>query len=170
MVNPVIRHAMFTEPHDFIHLQFRNSKAEHPKIIELYNKGLSLREIESQCGVAKSVVRKILIKSQIPLRSFAKENPNRADFITAKRGAKPPYGFWYIEGCLVRHPKEYPVLLQVISQWKKGQPLNSIATQLNSKKVPSPMGKKWSWNSIDNIIQRIKTGHLVQKGDHYELR
>jgi hypothetical protein len=104
------------------------------------------------------------------LRSFSKESPNKASFHSGKRGAKPPYGFWYVEGELIRHPKEYLILLKIIQRWEKGQSLNSIATELNNKKIPSPMGKKWSWNSIDNIIKRIKNGQLVKKGDNYELR
>jgi hypothetical protein len=76
----------------------------------------------------------------------------------------------YFEGRVVKHPKEYPTLLQIINLWKSGRSLNSIATKLNEKRVPSPMSKTWSFNSIDNVIKRIKSGHLVQNGDQYELR
>lgn len=102
---------MLAEPHDFIHLQFRNSKADPAKIVNLYKKGLSLNDIEIQLGVSKSIARRILLDAQVPLRTFAKENPARANFLRAKRATKPPYGFWYIDGQVVRHPKEYQVLL-----------------------------------------------------------
>src|SRR5665213_1061629 len=87
-----------------------------------------------------------------------------------KKNWKPPCGFCYFEGRITRHPKEYPVLLTIIRRWKSGQSANSIATWLNGKGIASPMNRNWSWNSITNIIQRIKSGELIKKGERYELR
>lgn len=170
MVNPVIRHAMLGNPHDFMQLQFRNYRGNPSEIIKLYESGLSLADIELKTGISKSIVRRTLLKHNISLRNSSNQKHTSNYFLNAKSRMKPPYGFWYIDGKVVRHPKEYLILLQVIKMWKKGQSLNSIATQLNDKKVPSPMGKKWSWNSIANIIQRIKAKKIVQKGEDYELR
>jgi len=170
MVTPPTSHAMWAQPHDFIHLQFRIPIKNPEELIKLYKRGLSLSDVAAQSGAPKSSIRRILIKNQIPLRCFAKENSTQASFRSSKRGAKPSYGFWYIEGKLVRHPKEYLILLQIIKRWKNGQSANSIATELNVKKTPSPMGKRWSWNSVTNIIHRIKNGQLFQQGEHYELR
>jgi hypothetical protein len=86
--------AMFTNPHDFTQLQFRNCKELQSEVVELYNKGLSLREFETRCGIARSVVRRIVSNAKIPIQSFEKEDTAHANFLFAKRGAKPPYGFW----------------------------------------------------------------------------
>ncbi len=131
---------------------------------------LSLRDIAKRMDLPKTKVRDLVLRSRIPLRTFRSEKAESSFRTSGKRNTKPPYGFVYFEGRVVKHPKEYPTLLSIIKQWKSGQPLNSIATKLNEKRVPSPMAKKWSWNSIANIIQRIKTGQLNQNGDQYELR
>ena len=162
--------AMWAKPHNFIHLTFSNSDNYREKVAELYQQGLSLLDIAKRIDLPKTKVRDLVLRSRIPLRTFRNEKSESTFGNSGKRNAKPPYGFAYFEGRVVKHPKEYPILLSIISQWKSGRPLNSIATKLNEKRVPSPMGKTWSWNSIANIIQRIKTGQLIQNGDQYDLR
>ena len=162
--------AMWPKSHNFIPLAFRNSDNHLEKITELYKQGLSLRDIAKRVDLSKTRVRSLALRAGIPLRAHRNEKGPVKFGIQNKRPVKPPYGFAYFEGQVVKHPKEYPVLLSIISQWNSGRPLNSIATKLNDKRVPSPMCKKWSWNSIANIIQRIKSGQLVRKGDRYELK
>jgi transposase-like protein len=169
-VNQACNYAINENPHDFIHLAFFNSSDVDAKIADLYKNGNSFRDIAKVVELSKTKVRDILIRLRIPIRSSLQESRRATQVKVGKKNIKPPYGFVYLEGRVVKHPKEYPVLLQIISLWKKGRPLNSIATYLNVKRIPSPMGKSWSWNSIDNIIKRIKNGHLVQTGDGYELR
>lgn len=170
MVNPAMRQAVFANPHDSIHLSFFKKLSPDPKVAELYLKGNSLRDIAKRVFMSKTAVRDMLLQLKIPLRTSAQENYKASQFYIGKKNVKPPYGFAYFEGRVVKHPKEYPHLLQIINLWKKGIALNSIAKKMNELKVPSPMNKKWSFNSIDNIVKRIKTGHLVQNGDQYELR
>ncbi|OYZ21033.1 MAG: hypothetical protein B7Y39_10135 [Bdellovibrio sp. 28-41-41] len=170
MVTSACKQAMSLKSHDFIHLDFSNYYTHTPEVIKLYEKGLSLRDIETRMGISKTRVRGLLLKAGVPLRDSLKERGRATQGTRSKKAAKPPYGFCFSEGQIVRHPKEYPHLLAIIGRWKSGQPLNSIATWLNGKKVRSPMGKEWSWNSIANIIQRIKTGQLIEKDGYYELR
>jgi hypothetical protein len=170
MVTPAAHQAMWPKSHDFIQLTFSNSTACDNKVAELYKKGNSFRDIEKAIGISKTKVRAILHRLQIPVRPVFPESNRATQRIVGKKNVKPPYGFAYFEGRVVKHPKEYPTLLQIVNLWKSGRSLNSIATKLNEKRVPSPMGKTWSFNSIDNIIKRIKSGHLVQNGDQYELR
>jgi len=162
--------AILTKSHDFKPLEFSNYPKNHDKVIKLYKKGLSLREVEKRAHISKTKVRDILIKAKIPLRAVREETQMATGRTRTKKNVKPPYGFCYFDGRVLKHPKEYPVLLSIITRWKSEQSLNSIATWLNGKRIPSPMGKKWSWNSVVNIIQRIKNGQIVQKGEHYELR
>ena len=164
------RQAMLPDSHDFISLRISNSRDQVEKIVRLYQKGLSLRDIENREGLSKTRIRAILIRSKVPLRPMREEVPRAARGIDGKKNSKPPYGFCYFEGRITRHPKEYPVLLTIIRRWKLGQPANSIATWLNGKGVASPMNRSWSWNSVTNIIQRIKSGKLIPNGDQYELR
>ena len=161
---------MWPKSHHFIPLEFGNYDRHLEKVAELYNQGLSLCDIARDVGLTKATVRNLVLRAGIPLRPLRAGKGPVNSRVHGKRHAKPPYGFAYFEGCIVKHPKEYPFLLSIIGQWKSGRSLNSIATNLNDKRVPSPMGKKWSWNSIANIIQRIKSGQLVPIGDKYELR
>lgn len=170
LVNSITRQAICINHHDSIHLSIFKKLKPDPKVAELYLKGNSLRDIAKQLFIPKTTVRDMLLHLHIPLRTIVQESYRASQCQIGKKNVKPPYGFAYFEGRVVKHPKEYPHLLQIISLWKKGQSLNSIATKLNELKVPSPLSKKWSWNSIDNIIRRIKNGHLVQNGDSYELR
>lgn len=59
-----------------------------------------------------------------------------------------------------QQPKEYPFVLEIIVRWKSGQSMNSIATWLNKLIIKSPMNKKWSLNSIDNIFKESKADIL----------
>lgn len=164
------RYAMWPESHDFIYLTSSNTIDHSTKIADLYLKGDSFRDIEKLLSISKTKIRATLLLLKISIRPALQESRRATQRIVGKRNVKPLYGFTYFEGRVVKHPKKYPTLLQIIGLRKSGQSLNSIATKLNGKRVPSPMGKTWSWNSIDNIIKRIKNGHLVQTGDQYELR
>lgn len=170
MVNQSSRQATVLVPNDFIQLTISNYNESLPEVVDFYEKGLSLRDVAGRTSISKSKVRKLLLNSGVSLRETNKGSRLITSKTKSKLCSKPPYGFCFHEGRIVVHPKEYPHLLAIIARWKKGQALNSIAKWLNGKRVPSPMGKLWSFNSIDNIIKRIKDGHLVQKGDQYELR
>lgn len=170
MVTSACKQAMWLKSHDFIHLAISNYHSDLPEIIKFYQKGLSLGDIAARTGISKSRVRRLLVNAGIVLRNLREEKGRPTQGSTSKKSVKPPYGFCFDEGRIVRHPKEYPHLLAIIQRWKAEQSLNSIATWLNGKRVPSPMGKQWSWNSIANIVQRIKSGQLVKKGAYYELR
>ena len=135
---------VWSKPHDFIHLTFSNSADTDKKVADLYEKGSSFRDIEKVTGITKSKVRAILNRLQIPIRPVHYKSHKATQRLVGKKNAKPPYGFAYFEGRVVKHPKEYPTLLSIINQWKLGQSLNSIATKLNGKRVPLPMNKTWS--------------------------
>jgi hypothetical protein len=156
--------------HDFISLRINKLRQYDSKVVRLYKMGLSLREIESQEGLPKTTIRSMLIRSKVPLRPMREEVARVSKGNRGKKNWKPPFGFCYFEGRITRHPKEYPILLTIIRRWKSGQSANSIAKWLNGQGIASPMNCSWSWNSVTNIIQRIKTGKLIQKGERYELR
>jgi hypothetical protein len=170
LVSSPRQQAIGANPHDFIRFPFFVKTNRLTEIEPLYRKGMSLNEIERSTGIKKSSVRKFLLNAGVVLRSKHPDTSITKWRTRGKTHAKPPYGFCYVDGRIARHPKEYPTLLAIIRRWKDGQRANSIATYLNDKRIPSPMNKTWSWNSVDNIIKRIELKQIVRKGEHYELR
>ena len=148
------RYAMSVELHDFIHLEIRNNDKYLTQVVELYTQGLSLREITRIVDLSKTKVRDLVLRAGIPLRSMRNEKGQLVLGSLGKRNMKPPYGYWFLKGEVQKHPKVYPVILEIVERWKSGQSMNSISTSLNRREVKSPMNKKWSWNSINNIIKR----------------
>lgn len=143
-------------PHDFIHFKYYYKENVFAIVAPLYEKGLSLREIENRTGYSKTKIRSVLIKGKVRLRPSSVEMESAKWGDRGKKGVKPPYGYCYLEGEIIRDPRKYPVLLDIIQRWKLGEPMNSIATWLNGRGIPSPMNKKWSWNSVKNIIDRFE--------------
>lgn len=65
-----------------------------------------------------------------------------------------PFGYDYnpeIKGLIV-NKYEKKILRNILSQYLNGASLNKIATQLNEKNIPSPRNKKWTGNTIKNIL------------------
>lgn len=150
------KQAMSLKPHDFIHLEIRNNNKYLEKVAELYRNGHSLRDIAKQIDLSKTKIRDLVLRAGIPLRTMRNEKGQLVLGTRGKRGTRPPYGYWYLDGQLQRHPKEYPVVLEIIERRKAGQSRNSIATLLNRRGIKSPMNRKWSWNTITNILERLK--------------
>lgn len=161
LVTPGLQQAMWPKPHDFINLQIRNYDKYLEKVAELYKNGNSLREISILVDLPKTKVRDLVLRAKIPLRSMRNEKGELIVGARGKRNAKPPYGYWFLEGQLQLHPKEYPIVLQIIERWKLGKSMNSIAMWLNGRGIKSPMNKKWSWNSVKNIIARNEKDKII---------
>lgn len=123
---------------------------------ELYKAGHSLRDIAKQIDISKTKIRGLVLRAGIPLKSMRDEKGRLVLGTRGKRGTKPPYGYWSLEGQLQRHPKEYPVVLEIIESWKAGKSRNAIATLLQKRGIKSPMNRKWSWNTVTNILERLK--------------
>ena len=152
LVTPAAHQAMWPKSHDFIELTFRNYDKHLQIVAKLYEQGHSLREISRIVNLSKTKVRDLVLRAGIPLRSMRNEKGQLAVGARGKRNMKPPYGFWFLNGEVQQHPKEYPVVLKIVERWKSGQSMNSIATWLNRRGVKSPMNKKWSWNSVKSVI------------------
>jgi hypothetical protein len=65
-----------------------------------------------------------------------------------------PFGYAYLEGQLVKDPKEFKILLQIQRLWKSGKSCSDIAAVLNNKKTPTRRGKRWGKSVIARIIKR----------------
>ena len=84
---------MWSKPHNFILLAFRNSDNHLEKIAELYKQGLSLRDIAKRVDLSKTSVRSLALRAGIPLRPLRNEKGPVKFGIQNKRPVKPPYGF-----------------------------------------------------------------------------
>jgi hypothetical protein len=121
LVTPAAHQAMWPKSHNFIELTFSNSPELDENITQLYLKGNSFRDIEKLLSISKTKIRDILIRLKIPIRPAFPESHRATQRLVGKKNVKPPYGFAYLEGRVVKHPKEYPTLLQIIGLWKSGQ-------------------------------------------------
>ncbi len=160
---------MLANHHDIIQFSYLVKEDLLSKIIPLYKQGLSLRDIAKRFEISKTAVRSELLKGGITLRQSSRELKATTWRKPGKISTKPPYGFCYFEGAITKHPKEYPTLQVIYKKWKLGVNANSISDQLNEKKIPSPMNKDWSWNSVKNIIDRFKNKKIVSKDGKLEL-
>ncbi len=156
LVTPSLQQAMWPRAHDFIYLEIRNYDKYLAQVAELYASGNSLREISRIVDLSKIKVRDLVLRAGIPLRSMRNEKGQLVLESRGKRNVKPPYGFWFLYGEVQKHPKEYSVVLEIGERWKSGQSRNSIAALLNRRGIKSPMNRKWSWNTVTNILERLK--------------
>jgi hypothetical protein len=75
-----------------------------------------------------------------------------------------PYGFSWLEGQLVKEPREYKVVLKVIALWKAGKGYTAIARTLNDQRLLTRNGKKWFQSSVGAIIKRHQKENQETKG------
>ena len=106
-MNRARSYAMWPESHDFIHLTISNTVDHSSKIADLYKKGNSFRDIEKLIGISKTKIRDVLIRLKVPIRPVHEESRRATQRLVGKKNVKPPYGFAYFEGRVVKHPKEY---------------------------------------------------------------
>lgn len=71
---------------------------------------------------------------------------------------RPPFGFSFFQGEIIKDPKEYPILQLIQNLWKQGMSINSIMLKLGKRGSRSRMNKAWSYNVIKSIIKRSKDG------------
>ena len=137
---------------------------------QLYNKGLSLKDISQQTGKAKSVVRENLARAGIELRSNVAIPISKMTAERGKTNIRPAYGFCYFQGQIVPDQNEYENLMLIYRLWIADTNPNRILDLLNEKKVAPRIAKFWNRNSIVNIITRFEQKQIVLKGGQLELR
>ena len=92
----------------------------------LYAQGLSLREIERQTGFVKTTIKKTLNSRGLTLRNYHNHRKPKAKDPKVMRPGTIPFGFAYLEGRLVKDPKEYKTVLQIQKLWKSGKSCSAI--------------------------------------------
>ena len=125
---------------------------------ENYRNGLSLSQIAVKINRSKNFVRACLLREGIVLRNRAAEVMALRKSKKGKRGTRPYYGFAYLEGEIVKDPREYPTLLLIDELWKAGKTNHQIVKELGARKLLSRNGRSWSWAAVGNIIIRLRSG------------
>lgn len=143
--------------HDFIELSPRTQSRIYEKCAPLYEKGLSIRDIEERTGIPKSTVREALTKSGMSLRNPLNGNARQIDRLHTKRGGHTPYGYAYLDGQIIIDPKEQIIVRKILKLHQSGMSGNAIATELNHQKIPSRTGKTWRPCVVRRIIKANQT-------------
>lgn len=143
--------------HDFIELSPRTQSRIYEKCAPLYEKGLSIRDIEERTGIPKSTVREALTKSGMSLRNSLNGNARHIDRLHTKRSGHTPYGYAYLDGQLLIDPKEQIIVRKILKLHQSGMSGNAIAFELNRQKIPSRTGKTWRPCVARRIIKANQT-------------
>ena len=124
----------------------------------LYQKGLSITDIANQTGLKRTSIWSSLQAHKKELRPQTPVPFDRWRKRTGKVNARPPYGFSFFQGEIIKDPKEYPILQLIQNLWKQGMSIGSIMLKLDERGSKSRMNKPWSYNVIKSIIKRSKNG------------
>lgn len=155
----------------FPKIKNRISVADSKNIAEMYDKGLSLRDIALQFGCSKNKIRVGIRRLGLKMRDKGTQATHLRSLKSGKQAARPYYGFCYFEGKIVKDPREFPTLQLIHRLWSRGKSIHQINLELNRAKVPSRTGKEWSWAALQNIVARFENQQVIlTKGGNYEFR
>lgn len=149
----------------------RISSGDAKIIAEKYKDGCSLRDLGKLFGYSKNKIRSILKRQGLEPRLGIAQATHKRAFRLGKQGALPYYGFCYLEGQIVKDPREFPTLQTIHRIWSRGKSIHQINQDLNREKIPSRKGKAWSWAAIQNIVLRFENKQVIlSKVGKYEFR
>jgi hypothetical protein len=149
------------KPHEILAYSSSRLQGLFEKAAHSYQSGISLQKIAEQEEVAKSTVRKTLINGGVRIRPHSGTPEGRAQFRNRTRcGGHAPYGYAYLDGKLVAHPKEIEAHRRILALRTKGLGLSAIADALNAKSILTRNGKKWDHSTVRKIINRASDESL----------
>jgi hypothetical protein len=141
-------------PHDLIHVLIKTKDRIIEVCAPLYEKRLSLREVEEQTGISKFTILGTLSKHGTPIRNYVTGKNVPKDWTKTKHSGHPPFGRTYLDGNLVMDPKEHLISRRILRLHQSGKSNQSIADILNAKKIPTRKGGQWSRSVVRTIIIR----------------
>lgn len=145
---------LLTHPHDIISFSPIWSKANFDRFSDLYQQGLSIREISKREGISKTTLHDHLKEQGLEMRSSIKSKVSGDKKpITNPRGGIP-YGFQLFDGRLVMDAKETKIIRRIMKYKAMGMSFNAIAKLLNGEGTPSKLSKKWNDKTVAAIIRR----------------
>ncbi len=146
----------FLQQHDFTEYFEESVENIFAQTAPLYQKGHSLKEISAMTGFPYTTIRDQLVKGGVTLRVNKSVSSTEVLRQSFKNSAPPPFGFYYLDGALVKDPKEYPILQMIDQLRRRGKSPTAIAKNLNDKKIRTRKGKIWKQATVYYIIQRLK--------------
>jgi hypothetical protein len=72
---------------------------------------------------------------------------------TVMPSTRLPYGIGHGLDGPVPIPRHLKIVVEILQRRSRGETLQSIATRLNRRGIPSPFGKKWQTSSITHILK-----------------
>ncbi len=162
--DPINKKARQSTPLDFIEFFQKDKDSIYDLVAPLYKKGLSITDIADQTGYSRNSIWRSLKSHKQETRPQASVPFDAWRRGAGKMNARPPYGFSFFQGEVIKDPKEYPVFQLIQNLWKQGLSINSIIMKLDERGSKSRMNKTWSYNVIKSIIKRIddeSIDHLV---------
>ena len=146
----------FLQQHDFTKYSESSIENIFSQTAPLYLKGHSLKEISAMTSLPYSSIRDQLVKGGMSLRINKSVSSTEILCQSFKNSAPPPYGYCYLDGAIVKDPKEYPILQMIEQLCRRGKTPTAIANYLNVKKIKTRKGKIWKQPTVFYIIERLK--------------
>ena len=164
MPNTIIKQQFDTPWYDWVfpknvNFHFRKSSSSLPP-------GISVTDIAAETGLSRGSIWDSLRAHKHALRRQVLVPFERWRQGRGKTGVRPPFGYSFFQGEVIKDPVEYPTLQLIQNLWKQGASISSIARRLEAKGIKSRMKKTWSYNVIKSTIRRLHDGsadHLTSK-------
>ena len=141
---------------DFIEYFDRRSPLIIEKVGPLYLKGLSVSDISAQTGIPRSSIYASLRANKQTLRPQKSVPFDRWRKGHGKTRNKPPYGWCFSQGELIKDPREYPVVQLIESLWKQGRAVGEIVRHLNENGYRSRLNRDWGYGVVKGVISRLR--------------
>lgn len=114
---------------------------------------MSITEIHIQTGIPRSSVHAAIKKNRHKLRP-----PPEVPYARWRRGnpkprRNPPYGYGWLNGELVKDPKEYSTVQLIQSLGKQGYDIGEIVRYLNGHAYRSRMGRDWGYGVVKSVLK-----------------
>lgn len=150
-------------PHDIIEFFEISQERIFEISAPLAKEGLTITEIAEQTGLKRTSIWKALNAKDDAARDIKQVPYERWRKGHKRTGARPPYGFCFLQGEVVRDPKDYPTLVLIHGLCTRGSEIMSILASLNAKNLKSRTGREWSYGVIKAIGKRFDSGVIVPR-------
>lgn len=145
-----------TQRVDIIPFYLKTKENIFKKCAPLYEKGMSIREIARETGVPKTTVRETLVEKGMALRKFSAGAEELKSKPAGRRPGRSQFGYAWLQGELVKDPKEYEIVLRIMKLWNSGHGIPAITKELNESGVSTRSGVKWQRCVVADIVKRYK--------------
>ncbi len=150
---------MLSEPpqsHDYIDFFIASKQGINQRCNELYQSGLSIREIVIETNIPKtSVIEALYAAGNIQSNDGGRKSITTLRATPSRKGVAP-YGFAWFKSRLVAAPTEIETVRRIINYWQSGSTLRAITDHLNGHKIKTRNGGEWEHSLIRRIIMRHK--------------